>query len=599
MSQEDRSLLSRSTRGASILISLQIGSRALTFIVNQVLLRFLSPELLGISSQLELYAITVLTFARESLRISLGRQSGTVAAIAPPSEDTRTEKPKTRSKSKKPDEKSNGAAEAPAAVAYAFSPAIRAQEAINLSYLAPALSPLLAIFFGWLYLSRASEKALSIPYLVPSVYVYGFSAVLELLSEPCFAVAAQQGLYGVRARAETTATVGRCLVACGLAAWGARTGQKFGALPFAAGQLSYALGLNGVYWFSILPRSSEGGYSLLPRPLASIKASSAVDASRYISGLLAKPVLVLCGTLYLQSILKHFLTQGDSFLISIFASLASQGMYALASNYGSLLARMLFQPIEESSRGVFGSLLGASSTSTTKKWTPPKENIDAAKQYLSNVLRLYSLLSLGIAALGPTMAPLLLRLVAGKSWSDSEAGEVLGFYCYYIPLLSFNGILEAFVAATADPAELGRQSVWMTGFSAVFATAGYVTLKVYDMGAIGLVAANIVNMLNRIIFSWSFVAAYFKRNQSRFGSNDISPKVEVTAAALAAVAALNWVKTTFTGSFFDLVQSAAVAAAFGAAVLFFERHFLLDCYRLLRPGASSGKSVSSDEKKEL
>lgn len=598
MSQQDGSLLSRSTRGASILISLQIGSRALTFIVNQVLLRFLSPELLGISSQLELYAITVLTFARESLRISLGRQSGTVAAIAPPTEET-SEKPKTRSKTKKSDAKPNGTTEAPVAVAYAFSPAIRAQEAINLSYLAPLLSPFLATFFGWLYLSRASEKALAIPHLVSAVYLYGFSAVLELLSEPCFAVAAQQGLFGVRARAETTATVGRCLVACGLAAWGAHTGQQLGALPFAAGQLTYAFGLNGVYWLSILPRSNAGGYSLLPRALSSVKASSAIDASRYIAGLLAKPVLLLCGTLYAQSILKHFLTQGDSFLISIFASLASQGMYALASNYGSLLARMLFQPIEESSRGVFGSLLGASSTSTTKKWTPPKENIDAAKQYLSNVLRLYSLLSLGIVALGPTIAPLLLRLVAGKAWSDSEAGEVLGFYCYYIPLLAFNGILEAFVAATADPTELTKQSVWMAGFSAVFASAGYVTLKVYDMGAIGLVAANIINMLNRIIFSWSFVAAYFKRNQSRFGSNDVSPKIEVTAAALAAVAALNWVKSSFTGGLADLIQSGAVAAVFGAAVLFFERRFLLDCYRLLRPGSAGSKSEKETEKKEL
>src|SRR4051794_22555687 len=53
----ERSLLSTSAQGATFLILLQITSRALTFGVNQVLLRYLSPELLGISTQLELYLI--------------------------------------------------------------------------------------------------------------------------------------------------------------------------------------------------------------------------------------------------------------------------------------------------------------------------------------------------------------------------------------------------------------------------------------------------------------------------------------------------------------------------------------------------------------
>src|SRR5438045_2854232 len=41
-------LLSSSAKGATFLIFLQIGSRALTFCVNQILLHYLSPELLAI-----------------------------------------------------------------------------------------------------------------------------------------------------------------------------------------------------------------------------------------------------------------------------------------------------------------------------------------------------------------------------------------------------------------------------------------------------------------------------------------------------------------------------------------------------------------------
>ncbi|KAH8981677.1 hypothetical protein EDB86DRAFT_2931631, partial [Lactarius hatsudake] len=43
-----------------------------------------------------------------------------------------------------------------------------------------------------------------------------------------------------------------------------------------------------------------------------------------------------------------FLTEGDKLLISRLSPLADQGGYAIASNYGSLVARVVFQPIEES-----------------------------------------------------------------------------------------------------------------------------------------------------------------------------------------------------------------------------------------------------------
>src|ERR1700712_2596535 len=69
------SILSTSAKGASFLILLQVASRGFTFLVNQILLRFLSPELLGLSTQLELYSITVLYFARESIRVACQRQS--------------------------------------------------------------------------------------------------------------------------------------------------------------------------------------------------------------------------------------------------------------------------------------------------------------------------------------------------------------------------------------------------------------------------------------------------------------------------------------------------------------------------------------------
>lgn len=133
---------------------------------------------------------------------------------------------------------------------------------------------------------------------------------------------------------------------------------------------------------------------------------------------------------------------------------------------------------------------------------------------------MYGLVSLVAYAVGPSAAPLLLRLVAGARWSDTGAGDVLGTYCYYIPLLAVNGVSEAFVSATASTRELRKQSIWMGGFSVAFAGSAYLFLSVLQMGAKGLVLANCVNMVSRIVFNLSFVKRYFaERNVVSFNRN--------------------------------------------------------------------------------
>lgn len=63
-----------SSEGTAYLIIVQIVSRALTFLANQLLLRHLSPSIFGAATQLELYAISVVYFSRESVRVTVQRQ---------------------------------------------------------------------------------------------------------------------------------------------------------------------------------------------------------------------------------------------------------------------------------------------------------------------------------------------------------------------------------------------------------------------------------------------------------------------------------------------------------------------------------------------
>lgn len=238
----------------------------------------------------------------------------------------------------------------------------------------------------------------------------------------------------------------------------------------------------------------------------------------YVFSLFSKPLLYLSASLYLQTGIKWLLTEGDKLLISAFATLEDQGTYALSANYGGLIARMLFRPIEDSSRNLFAKLCASPTNPNTaadqeKKPNPNPSNtpnLPRAAQTLHTLLHLYTLLSLPLLTLGPTLFPLLLHLTAGPHWtSHPTASAVLATYSYCIPLLALNGVSEAFVAATASTAQLQRQSIWMGFFSAGFAVSAYVFLRVLGMGARGLVWANCVNMGLRVGFNLRFAKGYF------------------------------------------------------------------------------------------
>lgn len=85
---KNNDLLANSIQGATVLVLLQVGARGLTFAVNQVLLRQMSPEILAVSTQLELYLISTLYFARESLRVALQRQTDHGSKMHPKEKET-------------------------------------------------------------------------------------------------------------------------------------------------------------------------------------------------------------------------------------------------------------------------------------------------------------------------------------------------------------------------------------------------------------------------------------------------------------------------------------------------------------------------------
>ncbi|KAL9104698.1 MAG: hypothetical protein Q9163_000376 [Psora crenata] len=576
------SLLAKSAQGATFLILLQVASRALTFIGNQILLRYLSPQILGVAIQLELFSVSTLYFSRESIRVALQRQ--------------RSDEKEGQEEERRPrEEKSNILDEQSSS---SVQPDQRIQEAINLSCVAIGLGVSLTIAFQCLYIRSADGAVLSTPYLHPSLNLYALATILELLHEPLFAIVQQQMLYGTRASAEMQAAFTRCIITCLTAIGASRSGFNIGVLPFAVGQLSYAVVLVLGYLYRLYPLYQRKTVSLLP--------TRTFGAAGKLP-LLPSALVKLACTLYGQALFKQLLTSGDAYLIAALTALPSQGAYALASNYGGLLARVLFQPIEESSRSLFARLILPPNhvhddhhhhPPTTTAPPPPRgASLKQAKTYLTTTLRLYALLSLLLTTIAPPLTGPLLHILAGPRWTATEAPAVLSAYCCYLPLLAINGLLEAYVSAVATPTQLRTQSVWMVGFSLLFGVAGWVVLRVYDMGARGLVVVNAIVMGGRIAWSWWFVAGDLSRRPGgvELVYGDMLPTGGSLAVGIAARAVLELVMEPGSSmGLRDLAGVAIVVGVSGLAIVFFERAFLVRCYHMLRPPPSAVSRADGD-----
>lgn len=536
-------------QGTSLLIALQFLSRAITFIANQLLLRFLTAQLLGVATHLEVYYLSVLFFARESLRVAIQRQ-GDVGNNDESNDQTKsnddTQNAKLAGKCKtdggKPSSSSSSSSSS-------SNNAAATQAIINLGYLAPLLGAPIAFLLGAAYTKNLSPDTLAAtPHLRASLHIYALAALLELLSEPAFVLTQSRLQFAARARAEGLATLAKCAVTLAAAVWAARGGVQLGALPFALGQMAFGVVLLGVYVYAagslgvVMPRriSGKGGY---------------------VMGCFYAPTLKLAATMWGQGLVKYFLTQGDSLLMGVLVGVDVQGVYALASNYGSLAARLVFQPVEESSRNYFSRLLSAGDvvedekkdavaqgskdglsekksgdikTTGKKDSTQSSAALTTASTTLTRLLRIYTLLTLPLLALGPPAAPLLLTLVAGSHWTAAGAGAALAAYIYYIPLLALNGLLEAFVASVASERDVVAQSAWMAGFFAAFAGCAWVSLGVWGMGATGIVGANGVNMALRIVWAVVYSRRWFADRGGQWDVRGALPGPGAVAAAAVA-----------------------------------------------------------------
>ncbi|KAH7927704.1 Rft-1-domain-containing protein [Leucogyrophana mollusca] len=477
-------LMKASISSASSLVGLQLFSRGFTFILNQALFRLASPQVFGTAAiQFELVLSTILFLSREGVRNALLR------AWPSPDEPNSTK-----------------------------LTSVDTVKSTNLASVPALIGLPVAITTVCLYGYAASADTQSQPRFRPALWIYALAAVGELCSEPMHNRAMGEVRTHIRVRAEGLGITCKTIITYVALLYDSKQGHYAGthALEaFALGQLTYSTVVFAVYvihfgWPSLWPKRLQHR-SLLEANQGMWKTT--------ISAYFDPTILQLSMTMTSQSVVKHFLTEGDKLIVSWWSPLQDQGGYAIAVNYGSLVARIILQPVEEICRVFFSKVLSSSNTSAAAP-SRARSGVDAsamqqASEALMTLLSVQLVFSFLVVTFGSLYLPIFLNMLLPRQYISTSAPGVLSAWIWYIPFLAINGGLEAFFSSVATPKDLNRQSRWLIVFSAIYLLAA-ITLYNLHFGDTSLVYANIINLTARIGYVLNFASSYFKGHERAY-----------------------------------------------------------------------------------
>ncbi|KAF9266226.1 hypothetical protein L218DRAFT_996986 [Marasmius fiardii PR-910] len=352
---------------------------------------------------------------------------------------------------------------------------------------------------------------------VQSVLVYVLAAVMELLAEPMHNMAMIELKTRIRVRAEgagiTLKTIVTFLVL--LYDYTNRPQRDLALLSFALGQLAYGTCVFVIYAWN---HNGQLRFSGTPSPSKSWSIAFYFDTE----------VLSLSLTMTSQSLVKHFLTEGDKFILSWFSPLEDQGGYAVAMNYGSLIARIIFQPIEETLRLYFSKTL-SDVTSTSSQTKEPKSDpkqieqknrtsaLSEASQTLVTLLHIQLSSSLFLSCFGSQYLSLVLQVFLPKQYLETSAPKLLVAWIWYIPVLAVNGGMEAFFVSAAGKGDVRRQSgCWFSRWSTL-------APRLDCTNETTATFRSFMPTSSRIIYVLTFADFFFRRN---LGGDSVSMPVK-------------------------------------------------------------------------
>lgn len=249
---------------------------------------------------------------------------------------------------------------------------------------------------------------------------------------------------------------------------------------------------------------------------------------------LDKKLTILTWSFFRQGILKQILTEGERLIMTVMPVLTftEQGTYEIVNNLGSLAARFIFRPIEESGYFYFTQMVKRDKPISDQNPVKIQESVNVLTHLCSTVM------SIGLVVLvfGQSYSSTLLWLYGGSKLTAVLPTLLMRAHCLAILLLGINGVTECYTNATADSATINKSNLIMIYESIAFLGASY--LFAIWFGPVGFILGNCVNMSLRILHSTIFINRRYKDTIYR-PLRGLVPKPVFSASLLIAALVTN------------------------------------------------------------